>query len=166
MGERGRAGRFVVGIAVTALLSGCAGSATSSPAPSSSPLLDIGPVSSRRDSSHPAARAPSATSGTPATVELTGFSVRPFGLAVTTSAYFAVDAAGNVYLPGGSKGAALGKIAPDGSLVARWAGFDVVPGQPDTVVGVAVDPASGDVWVTDTTADAVVHLGVRPHAER
>jgi pimeloyl-ACP methyl ester carboxylesterase/sugar lactone lactonase YvrE len=84
--------------------------------------------------------------------------VRPFGLAVTTSAYFAVDAAGNIYLPGGSAGAALVKIAPDGSVLARWAGFDVVPGQPDTVVGIAVDPSSTDVWVTDTNADAVVHL--------
>ena len=55
-------------------------------------------------------------------------------------------------------GAALVKMAPDGSVLARWAGFDVVPGQPDTVVGIAIDPASGDVWVTDTTADAVVRL--------
>ena len=84
--------------------------------------------------------------------------MRPFGLAVTTSAYFAVDAAGNIYLPGGSMGAALVKMAPDGSVLARWAGFDVVPGQPDTVVGIAIDPASGDVWATDTTADAVVRL--------
>ena len=64
----------------------------------------------------------------------------------------------NVYLPGGSKGAALVKMAPGGTVLARWAGFDVVPGQPDTVVGVAVDPASADIWITDTTADAVVRL--------
>jgi hypothetical protein len=102
---------------------------------------------------------PSASAVTPAaTIELTGFSVRPFGLAVTTSAYFAVDAAGNIYLPGGTAGAALVKIAPDGSVLARWAGLDIVAGQPDTVVGIAIDPASGDVWITDTTADAVVHL--------
>ena len=103
--------------------------------------------------------APSASAVTPPpTIELTGFSVRPFGLAVTTSAYFAVDAAGNIYLPGGSAGAALVKMAPDGSVLARWAGLDVVPGQPDTVVGIAIDPASGDVWATDTSADAVVRL--------
>jgi hypothetical protein len=33
-----------------------------------------------------------------------------------------------------------------------------VPGQLDTIVGIAIDPVSGDVWVTDTTADAVVRL--------
>ncbi len=154
MSGRGRVSRLVVGIAVTVLLSGCAGSATSSPPPTNVP-------SARAPSPSAAAvtAAPSASAVTPAaTIELTGFSVRPFGLAVTTSAYFAVDATGNVYLPGGSTGATLVKMAPDGSVLARWAGLDVVPGQPDTVVGVAIDPASGDVWVTDTTADAVVRL--------
>ncbi len=131
--------RFVVGVAITAVLSGCAGSVTS-------PSLLV-------------ATPPLGTAVVPAaTIELTGFSVRPFGVGIATNAFFAVDAAGNVYLPGGSKGAALVKMAPDGTVLARWAGFDVVPGQPDTVVGVAVDPASADIWVTDTTADAVVRL--------
>ena len=162
MGAHGRASRLVVGISIAFLLGGCAGNATASPPPSSVPSAGAPSAS--------VATSPALTTATPAavpsvsavsptaTIELTGFSVRPFGLAVTTSAYFAVDAAGNLYLPGGSKGAALVKVAPDGSVIARWAGLDVVPGQPDTVVGIAIDPASGDVWATDTTADAVVRL--------
>ncbi len=158
-----RAGRLVVGVSIVSLLAGCAGSATASPPPSSAPSAGAPsssvPTSPAATAATPAAEAPSASAITAAaTIELRGFSVRPFGLAVTTSAYFAVDAAGNVYLPGGSKGAALVKMAPDGTVLARWAGLDVVPGQPDTVVGIAIDPASGDVWATDTTADAVVHL--------
>lgn len=147
--------RFVVGVAITAFLSGCAGSVTSPPAPSNTP--SEGALSPTVATS--AAASPSASAATPApTIELTGFSVRPFGLAVTTSAFFAVDAAGNVYLPGGTKGAALVKMASDGSVLARWAGFGVVPGQPDTIVGIAIDKATGDVWITDTTADVVVRL--------
>ena len=142
------AGRFAVGVSIVSLIAGCA--AASSPPPSSVPPTSAPSV--------PIAT-PAASADTPApTIELTGFSVRAFGLAVTTSAYFAVDVDGNIYLPGGSAGAALVKIAPDGSVLARWVGFDIVPGQADTVVGIAIDPASGDVWVTDATADAVVHL--------
>lgn len=155
MGIQGRAGRLVVGAALVSLLGGCA--ATSSPPPSNAP--SSAPPTAPVGSASAPLVTPAASTTTPApTIELTGFSVRPFGLAVTTSAYFAVDAAGNIYLPGGSVGAALVKIAPDGSVLARWAGFDVVPGQPDTVVGIAIDRASGDVWITDTTADAVVRL--------
>src|SRR5665811_891936 len=149
----GRVSPFVVGIAVTVLLSGCAGSATSSPLPSSAPS-----AGTPSPSAATVTAAPSASAITPPpTIELAGFSVRPFGLAVTTSAYFAVDAAGNIYLPGGSVGSALVKLAPDGRVLARWVGLDIVAGQPDTVVGIAIDPATGDVWATDTTADAVVH---------
>jgi pimeloyl-ACP methyl ester carboxylesterase/streptogramin lyase len=144
-------GRFVVGIAITAVLSGCAGSVTSPSAPSNTPSAGA--------PSLPVATPPVATAVVPAaTIELTGFSVRPFGVGLTTNAFFAVDAAGNVYLPGGSKGAALVKMAPAGTVLARWGGFDVVPGQTDTVVGIAVDPKTGDVWATDTTADTVVRL--------
>jgi len=160
MGTRGRAGRLMVGVSVALLLGTCAGSATNAPPPSPAPSTGTPPP--------PAATSPAATPATPAaspsasaaspapTVELTGFSVR--GAVTTGNAYFAVDAAGNVYLPGGSTGAALVKMAPDGSVLARWAGLDVVPGQPDTVVGIAVDRASGDVWITDTSADVVVRL--------
>ncbi len=149
MGIRGRAGRLVVGVSMALLLGAC-GTAPSSPSPSVAPSSGAPSLPVATPVTSPVSPAP--------TIELTGFSVRPFGLSVTTSAYFAVDADGNIYLPAGSTGAALVKIAPDGSVLARWAGFDVVPGQPDTVVGIALDPASGDVWVTDTTADAVVHL--------
>jgi hypothetical protein len=158
MSGRGPVSRFVACIAIMFLISGCAGSATSSPAPSNAPSAGAASASAATPAS-PAAEAPSTSAVTPAaTVELAGFSVRPFGLAVTTSAYFAVDAAGNIYLPGGSKGAALVKIAPDGTVLARAAGLDLVPGQTDTIVGIAIDPASGDVWISDTTADAVVRL--------
>jgi pimeloyl-ACP methyl ester carboxylesterase len=158
MGGRGQVCRIVVCIAVMVLVGGCAGNATPSPAPLSNPSAGA-PAATGPTAATPAAIAPSPTAVTPApTVELAGFSVRPFGVAVTTNAFFAVDAAGNIYLPGGSMGAALVKMAPDGSLLARWAGFDVVPGQPDTVVGIAIDAASGDVWATDTSADAVVRL--------
>jgi len=152
MTARDRVSRFVVGFAVTVLLSGCAGSTTSSTLPSKAPSAEAPSPSAAT-----VTPAPSASTVVPAaTIELTGFSVR--GAMTTGNAYFAVDAAANTYLPGGSKGAALVKMAPDGSVLARWAGFDVVPGQPDTVVGVAIAPASGDVWATDTTADAVVRL--------
>jgi pimeloyl-ACP methyl ester carboxylesterase/streptogramin lyase len=155
MGERGLVGRLVVGVSIALLLSGCAGSAVSSAPSTGAPSAPV----ATSPAATPAAGSPSASAvAPPPTIDLSGFSVRPFGLAVTTSAYFAVDAAGNVYLPGGSAGAALVKIAPDGSVLAKWPGFDVVPGQPDTVVGIAIDPASGDVWITDTTADAVVRL--------
>jgi hypothetical protein len=158
MGGRGQVCRFVVCIAIIVLVGGCAGSATSSPPPLNAPSAGA-PSPSAASASTPAVEAPSASTASPgAPIALAGFSVRPFSVPITTNAYFTVDAAGNVYLPGGSKGAALVKIASDGSVLARWAGFDVVPGQPDTIVGIAIDPASGDVWATDTTADAVVRL--------
>jgi sugar lactone lactonase YvrE len=164
IGTRGPAGRLVAGVCIALLLGGCSGSTTSSPPPSSAsstgappPRVATPPATAAATPATEAPPASAVTTPSP-TIELTGFSVRPFGVGYATNAFFAVDAAGNVYLPGGSKGAALVKIAPDGTVLARWAGFDVVPGQPDTVVGVAVDPATGDVWVTDTTADSVVRL--------
>ena len=95
MGGRGRAGRLMVGVTIASLLGGCG------PLPRRHHRRTL-----RRPSTEPR-RLPVATPSAsavspPATIELTGFSVRPFGLAVTTSAYFAVDVAGNVYLPGGS----------------------------------------------------------------
>lgn len=108
----------------------------------------------------PAATTPTSTAPpTPAaTVQLSGFSIRPFGLGFATDAYFAVDSDRNMYLPGGTEGAALVKVAPDGKVLAKWAGMETVAGQPDTIVGITVDPKSGDVWATDTSADRVVHL--------
>ncbi|MFN8621130.1 MAG: alpha/beta fold hydrolase [Chloroflexota bacterium] len=90
--------------------------------------------------------------------ELTGFSVRPFGMGFVTVAYLATDADGNIYLPGGTEGAAIVKLAPDGTLAARYAGTEVVPGQPDTIAGLAIDPATGDLWASDLTADRILHL--------
>ena len=84
--------------------------------------------------------------------------MRTFYTTYVPDALFAVDADGNAYLPGGTEGAALVKVGPDGAPIARWAGKDTVPGQPDTVGGVAVDPKTGDVWLTDMTADKVVRL--------
>ncbi len=153
----GRVAGFVACVAIAGLVAGCAGSSTPSPASTSGPppASPPPPAATAVPSASPAAVARTAAP----TVELTGFSVRPFGVGYATNAFFAVDADGDVYLPGGTKGAALVKMAPDGTVLARWAGFDVVPGQPDTIVGIAVDPTTGDVWATDTTADAVVHLG-------
>jgi pimeloyl-ACP methyl ester carboxylesterase len=172
MSRRGVTGRFVVGFSIASLLVGCGGSATSSPPPPGTPS-PLAPTSAPTAMPTPAATSamtpasPSAApaSGTPSpssasTILLTGLSVRGFGVGwgPVTQAYFAVDPAGNVYLPGGTDGAALVKIAPDGHVVAQWAGLEVVKGQTDTIVGVAVDPKTGDVWATDASADKVVRL--------
>lgn len=99
---------------------------------------------------------PADAAGSPGVIE--GAGIRPFGMGFVTVAYLAPDAAGNVYVPGGTAGGALLKLAPDGTVAARWAGTEVVPGQPDTIAGIAIDPATGDVWASDLTADRVVHL--------
>ncbi len=155
-----RAGRGILAcVAVAALVAACTGGSTPSPSPTSVPPASAppAPIATAETATPSASTAAAARTAAPL-VELTGFSVRPFGVGYATNAFFAVDADGSVYLPGGTKGAALVKMAPDGSVLARWAGFDVVPGQPDTVVGIAVDPATGDIWATDTSADRVVHL--------
>lgn len=127
----------VVAAVVTALLGACSGGSTA-----------------------PEATAPGTTAPPTqaATIELSGFSIRSFGLGFASDAYFAVDADRNMYLPGGTEGAALVKVAPDGAVLAKWAGMETVAGQPDTIVGITIDPTSGDVWATDTSADRVVHL--------
>jgi hypothetical protein len=71
---------------------------------------------------------------------------------------FAIDAAGDIYAPTGTDGSTLVKLAPDGTVLARWAGKDVIAGQPDAIWGLVLDPAGGDVFVVDSTADRVVHL--------
>lgn len=147
MDRRGTTGRLAVGVVMALLMGGCAGSATSPPPPSSPPA------------SSPSSGTPSPAAATKAPdVDLGGLSVGVFALGVTTNAFFAVDATGNLYLPGGSEGAALVKVAPDGAILARWAGLEVVEGVPDTVVGIAIEPGTGDVFVADTSADKVVHL--------
>jgi pimeloyl-ACP methyl ester carboxylesterase len=50
------------------------------------------------------------------------------------------------------------KIAPDGRVLSHWAGLEVVKGQTDTIVGITVDPKTGEVWATDASADRVVRL--------
>jgi pimeloyl-ACP methyl ester carboxylesterase len=105
-----------------------------------------------------ASLAPAAAASPVPTIQITDVSIRPFGLGYVTNAYFAVADDGSVYLPGGTDGAALFRMAPDGSVTARWAGLEVVPGQPDTISGIAIDPATGDIWASDLTADRIVHL--------
>ncbi len=112
MGGHGPACRLVVGVSIVALLGGCA--AASSPAPSNAPLTGAPSMPVATPAASAATEAP--------TIELTGFSVRPFGVGYATNTFFTIDADGNVYLPGGSKGAALVKLAPDGRVLARWTG--------------------------------------------
>lgn len=100
-----------------------------------------------------------AAAAAPTPVELPGIGVRTFAVGFAWAAAFAVDGAGNLYLPTGTAGAALTKVAPDGTTLAVWAGRNVVSGQPDTIAGVAIDPATGDVWVSDASADRIVRLG-------
>ena len=108
------------------------------------------------------APSPSAPAAVPAgaipTIEIADVSIRPFGLGFVTVAYFAVDANDDLILPGGTDGAALVKLSPKGEVLATWAGLEVVPGQPDTISGIALDLGNGDIWASDLTADRVVHL--------
>ncbi len=159
MRAHGRASRMVAALAICFLVAGCASSATSTPSVSSEA---IGRRGDARRAATPAPVTPAPVTPAPATpapsVDPNAFSVRTFYTTYVPDALFAVDADGNAYLPGGTEGAALVKVGPDGAPIARWAGKDTVPGQPDTVGGVVVDPKTGDVWLTDMTADKVVRL--------
>jgi pimeloyl-ACP methyl ester carboxylesterase/sugar lactone lactonase YvrE len=149
---------LVVGV----LAVGCGGSAGSA-APTSVADTPSMPAASAPVASpvSPASTQPTAGTPAPGAVDrhtLKDVAVRTLAVSVAWTAPFAVDKDGNLYLPTGTDGAALTKVAPDGTVLATWAGPDTVPGQPDTVSGVAIDAVTGDVWVSDATADQVVHL--------
>jgi hypothetical protein len=156
----GWASRMAAALAICFLVAGCASSATSTPAPTSERAAAAATQAPATPASAPVTPAP--VTPTPATsaptVDPNAFSVQTFYTTYVPDAFFAVDAAGNAYIPGGTEGVALVKVGPDGAPIARWAGNDTVPGQPDTVGGVAVDPKTGDVWLTDMSADKVVRL--------
>jgi pimeloyl-ACP methyl ester carboxylesterase/sugar lactone lactonase YvrE len=153
----------VLALTVCSLLGGCGAAAPSAPSPSAPPAAAVTtpiPVTPAPVTPIPATPAP-VTPAPPTqapSVDPNAFTVRTFYTTYVPDAFFAVDAAGNAYLPGGTEGAALVKVGPDGAPLARWAAKDIVPGQPDTVGGVVVDPKTGDVWLTDMTADKVVRL--------
>ena len=154
----GRASRMVAALAICGLATGCASTASSTPPASSQPTAAAAtPASATSAPVAPAPVTPASQAPAPS-VDTSAFSVRTFYTTYVPDAFFAVDAAGNAYLPGGTEGAALVKVGPDGAPLARWAGRDIVAGQPDTVGGVVVDPMTGDVWLTDMTADTVVRL--------
>jgi sugar lactone lactonase YvrE len=163
--ETGVARRVVTVIVLVALAAGCTTGGGVSPAPSGAPTgaASVAPVTAP-PSAAPATPAPTTAATptppkpSPSPAALEGLSVRPFEMSVLTSAYFAVDKDGNAYLPGGTQGAAVVKMAPDGSVLAKWPGLGIVEGQPDTISGIAVDPKSGDAWVADMTADRIVRL--------
>ena len=158
MRAHGRASRMVAALAVCFLVAGCASSATSTPSVSSEATAAAAtPVAATPAPVTPAPVTPGPANPAPS-VDPNAFSVRTFYTTYVPDALFAVDADGNAYLPGGTEGAALVKVGPDGAPIARWAGKDTVPGQPDTVGGVVVDPKTGDVWLTDMSADKVVRL--------
>jgi hypothetical protein len=154
----GGASRMVAALVICFLVAGCASSATSTPSVPSQPTA----VATTPTPATPAPVTPAPVTPPPATpvptADPNAFSVRTFYTTYVPDAFFAVDADGNAYLPGGTEGAALAKVGPDGTPIARWAGKDTVPGQPDTVGGVVVDPKTGDIWLTDMSADKVVRL--------
>jgi hypothetical protein len=153
-----RASRLVAALAICLLVAGCASAATSTPSASGEATAAAAtPAPATPAPVTPAPVTPAPPTPAP-TVDPNAFSVGTFITAYVPDAFFAVDADGNVYLPGGTDGAALVKVGPDGAPIARWAGKDTVPGQPDTVGGVVVDSKTGDAWLTDMTADKVVHL--------
>ena len=159
----GRACRMALVLTICSLLAGCGATAPSTPSPSAPPAAAVAtpiPVTPAPVTPIPVTPAP-VTPAPPVpapSVDPNAFTVRTFYTTYVPDAFFAVDAAGNAYLPGGTEGAALVKVGPDGAPLARWAGKDTVPGQPDTVGGAVVDPKTGDVWLTDMTADKVVRL--------
>lgn len=111
MGGHGRAGRLLAGVTIVALLGGCAGSVPSA-TPSSAPSAGApsAPATSTQQPAPTPPASPTAIVPTP-TIELTGFSMRGFVVGLPSALYFAVDAAGNLYLPDGTEGSALVKIA-------------------------------------------------------
>ncbi len=144
--------RRLSALGIALLLAGCTSNATPSPGVTGpTPTLAAAATPSPTVTVAPTAASPASTA---AILPLTAFSLN-VGMA---PAGFAVDATGNIYAPGGTDGYALVKLAPDGSILATWAGEEIVEGEPDHIGGVAVDPASGDVFATDTTADHVIHL--------
>ncbi len=149
-------------VAVLALfVAGCA-SGAASPAPPAPGGASASPAPSAvPPAATPAATASSAATSGPTTaspISLPDLAIRTFSVHFAWTAPFAVDRDGHLYIPTGTEGAALTKLAPDGRILATWASPETVPGQPDTVAGVAIDPADGDVWVSDATSDQVVRL--------
>jgi pimeloyl-ACP methyl ester carboxylesterase/sugar lactone lactonase YvrE len=158
-----RVTRLLVGVAVVSLLGACSSSASPSP-PQASPtpaVAAIGVAVAATPAVLPApatavpspAESPSASAAADA-----GSVVDVTAVSLGSGGGFAVDAAGDIYTPTGTDGFALVELAPDGTVLAHWAGTDVISGEPDTISDVVLDPASGDVFALDATADQVVHL--------
>ena len=176
--------RLLVGLTVLILLAGCGTSATptpmaatptpmaATPTPPSMPSSTATPSPSQAVAATPspsqavaatpgltpslspaASPSASAAAGIGSVVDVTAVS-----LSRAAGVGFAVDAAGDIYTPTGTDGSALAKLAPDGTVLAHWAGTEVIAGEPDLISDVALDPASGDVFAVDATADRVVHL--------
>ena len=66
----------------------------------------------------------------------------------------ALDSAGNIYT-GDSGLTQVVKLSPSGTLLARWGGSGTGDGQFTYLLGVAVDPATNNVYVGDRDADRI-----------
>ena len=69
-------------------------------------------------------------------------------------ASLALDAAGNVFIADSGLKQVI-KLSPAGTLLARWGGEGSGNGQFTYPLGVAVDPATSDVYVADRDADRI-----------
>jgi DNA-binding beta-propeller fold protein YncE len=73
---------------------------------------------------------------------------------LSTPSSIALDAAGDVYV-GDSGLTQVVKLSPGGTLLARWGSAGTGNGQFTYLLGVAVDPATNNVYVGDRDADRI-----------
>ena len=76
---------------------------------------------------------------------------------LSTPSSISVDSAGNVYAGDTGLGEAgqVVKLSPSGNLLAKWGSAGTGNGQFTYLLGVAVDPATNDVYVGDRDADRI-----------
>ncbi len=153
-----RVTRLGVGMAVVFLLGACSSSATPSPPGASVSMAPSVAVTAIPTASATASATADPAANTSASAAAGAGSVVDVSAVSLLGGAFAVDAAGDIYVPTGTDGSTIVRLAPDGTILARWAGTDVVAGEPDSIGGIVLDPASGDLFATDLTADRVVHL--------
>jgi DNA-binding beta-propeller fold protein YncE len=108
---------------------------------------------------------------TPTSVAATAYALTATwsaGDVLSSPASLALDSAGNIYT-GDSVLSQVVKLSPSGKLLARWGSAGAGAGQFTYLLGVAVDPATGDVYAGDRDADRIqkfqlLDLGPRTYA--